>query len=448
MRHVDWKEISRLLRERGVRRFYHFTDRSNLAGIDEEGGLYAWHILDERAMDVPCPGGDPLSHRVDARLGLDRYIHLSLSPDPPSLQRAVRSGRIVNPVILEVSLDVAFEEGTRFCIGNPQISPDGLVGPISSVSGMAFASSIGEADLSEAEILVEGFIDANRIWNLYDEIDKSVQEARNRENPRSLIFMVNQTIMMGQRTFMGDTVCEDASEAVADTVCLQIREALRIWEAKHTDTQLDIAILGYGDRCESAWGKIFHGLGFVSSSQLLNSMAAYNLGLDSPDNEFLRFAKDTWFYPEKNYWKLDIDAAYDAALRLSAEWMDAHGNECLPPCIINFSTAEEYSKPLQYSNMVSRAESLLSLRTAAGQSMVMNIHVSPFPRAQVFLPGPSESRGIEKDSQYLYDYSSEIPDFLRGKVTEVYGIDGSRRRHLMAVNAPQEKLVQLIGVLI
>lgn len=110
----NWKDFEKILRENQITTLYHFTDRANLASIKKKGGLYSWDYCEKDGISISTPGGDPLSRDLDTRQGLRDYVRLSFIEDHPMMFVAKRDNRIQNPVILEISTEVAFLKGTRF----------------------------------------------------------------------------------------------------------------------------------------------------------------------------------------------------------------------------------------------------------------------------------------------------------------------------------------------
>lgn len=108
----NWQDFAEILRENSIYKFYHFTDRANLNSIREKGGLYSWHYCDNNNVFIPKTGGDTLSRELDKRHKLHDYVRLSFCDDHPMQFRLSQSG--YNLVVLEVKIDVAFFETTRF----------------------------------------------------------------------------------------------------------------------------------------------------------------------------------------------------------------------------------------------------------------------------------------------------------------------------------------------
>lgn len=94
---------------------WHFTDKSNLALIQEHGGLLSLGELEKRGIPIPIPGGNEWSHDADRMKGVQKYVHLAFLDDHPMLYRAKQDGRILNPIWLKIQASILLEDGVRFC---------------------------------------------------------------------------------------------------------------------------------------------------------------------------------------------------------------------------------------------------------------------------------------------------------------------------------------------
>lgn len=106
--------------------FYHFTDASNLVSIKKHG-LLSWKELNRRELEVNAPGGNELSHREDARTGVDAYVHLCLKPDHPMEIYCLEDGRIEELVHIRVDPSVIKLEGV---VGTLDVSNKGGIDPV------------------------------------------------------------------------------------------------------------------------------------------------------------------------------------------------------------------------------------------------------------------------------------------------------------------------------
>lgn len=109
----NYEEFRRVLEDNKIDCFYHFTERSNLDNIKKGGGLFSWNFLKKNNIDSIF-GGNELIHQLDRGLGLEDYVRLSFCEKHPMMFVAVNEGRIQDPVILEIDIEVAFLKGTLF----------------------------------------------------------------------------------------------------------------------------------------------------------------------------------------------------------------------------------------------------------------------------------------------------------------------------------------------
>ena len=108
----DSNRILQYLKIKGIRRFYHFTDKQNLTRIKQYGGLYSWYYCEQNGIDIPNPGGDFDSRMYDRRHGLEDYVRLSFCDDHPMAWRKHKEGASL--VLLHIDIDVACFKDTLF----------------------------------------------------------------------------------------------------------------------------------------------------------------------------------------------------------------------------------------------------------------------------------------------------------------------------------------------
>ncbi len=108
----DSKLILQYLKMKGIKRFYHFTDKQNLIKIKQFGGLYSWFYCEQNGIDIPNPGGDFDSRRLDRWHGLEDYVRLSFCDNHPMAWRKHKEGSSL--VLLYIDIDVAGFKDTLF----------------------------------------------------------------------------------------------------------------------------------------------------------------------------------------------------------------------------------------------------------------------------------------------------------------------------------------------
>jgi hypothetical protein len=107
-------DLQETLNYYSITSIWHFTDANNLESIKKHG-LLSLDLLAQQKVHVPCYGGDELSHRLDRRKGLDRFVHLSIIRDHPMQYIKVKNGIIKNPIWLEIDTSILFENKSGCC---------------------------------------------------------------------------------------------------------------------------------------------------------------------------------------------------------------------------------------------------------------------------------------------------------------------------------------------
>ena len=169
----NYEEFRRVLEDNKIDCFYHFTERSNLYNIKKEGGLFSWNFLKKNNIDSIF-GGDEFSHQLDRRYGLEDYARLSFCEKHPMMFYALKEGRIKDPVILEIDIEVAFLKGTLFSDMNANKTGHKRGGGIEGLKNVKFDVvkdnffNLADSDRAyyQAEILVKTKIPIGYIRNI------------------------------------------------------------------------------------------------------------------------------------------------------------------------------------------------------------------------------------------------------------------------------------------
>ncbi len=106
--------IKKTLENYGITSIYHFTDKANLHTI-EKHGLQSLKNICTFNIPVKHFGAEELSHILDERRGLDKYVHLSFIKDHPMYHVAKSRGNLINPVWIELDSSILYEDTTLFC---------------------------------------------------------------------------------------------------------------------------------------------------------------------------------------------------------------------------------------------------------------------------------------------------------------------------------------------
>jgi len=163
--------LKETLKTYGITSVWHFTDRSNLASI-KKNGLLSLALLTRNGINVSCYGADGLSHSLDRRKGIDKYVHLSIVKSHPMQYVKVKNGDIPNPIWLEIDISVLFENESLCCDGIANASSsqcydieqlDEVVN-LKSLTGKKSSSN----STRKAQLLVANKIAYNKIKGIYN----------------------------------------------------------------------------------------------------------------------------------------------------------------------------------------------------------------------------------------------------------------------------------------
>lgn len=95
---------------------FHFTDVTNIPSIRRLGGLFSTARLKE--MDEAfCAGGDEDSLSLDARCGMDRYVHLCFATGHPMAGRIQQRKADANLMYLRIDRTILYQPGVAFATG-------------------------------------------------------------------------------------------------------------------------------------------------------------------------------------------------------------------------------------------------------------------------------------------------------------------------------------------
>lgn len=174
-RKENWSDFKRILNNNGIKHLYHFTDRRNISSIKRHGGLFSWKYCDTHGITIPSPGGIGFGRNLDQRYGLEDYVRLSFCREHPMKYIAMKDGRIQNPVVLLIDIEVAYLKETLFSDMNATKTGHKTGGTLNDLNKIRFdvVKLPNHFDLEEpeksfyqAEILVKTFIPKRYIVNL------------------------------------------------------------------------------------------------------------------------------------------------------------------------------------------------------------------------------------------------------------------------------------------
>lgn len=461
------------IQSKGITKLYHFTDRDNLDFIIKNGGLYSWKDCEEKGINIPRPGGSQSSRGLDSHYNLEHYVRTSFVREHPMMYVAMTDGRISNPVILEISLDVADLPQTQFADRNA--AKNG----VQFGYGLDYAKKIhfnavkvrkhfdlgdDEQQFFQAEVMVKNFIPLKYITNISNfgipipskpntfqtRVPYTAPITRN--NPAAMIFLVDQSASMGNMTeYKGERMM--LAEAAARAVNEQIEEIVsRCVKGDEIRHYFDIAVIGYGTTAYSGWAGPLAGRDFVSPQELS----------DNPYKKIIEKHKkrtrsgETIVEIERNQWinvrhdgrQTYLHEALKKAKSLAEEWMSSHDANCYPPTIINVTDGEYFG--ISDEDMTQLANDVKTLQTNDGNVIFMNIHITPDATVDDMIELPTDI-GEVKNNEYstrLFKLSSLMPLAYNPMIATIKNIsaDDQTRYVGMAVNLDANKLIQLLNV--
>jgi hypothetical protein len=170
----DWDKFRIVLDKWGITKLYHFTDAVNIPSIKKNGGIFSYEYCLENNIHIQRRGGNELSTMLDAEKNLQNYVRLSFVKEHPMLHVAKNDGRIVNPKIIEISLDIIYLNDNLFSNQNAakkDVVADNTFEIFNSIKFNIFNKKYVELSSSEksfyqAEVLVLKKVPLKYITNL------------------------------------------------------------------------------------------------------------------------------------------------------------------------------------------------------------------------------------------------------------------------------------------
>ncbi len=467
----NWQDFEQVLKEGGIKKLYHFTDRDNLESIINNGGLYSWKDCEDKGIMIAKPGGGQLSRSLDSRDGLQHYVRLGLNKQHPMMFAAMNDGRITNPVILEIDLEVAYWNGTKYSDMNATKSGANVGSDIKDLKQLHFSSLKAfnhfqldpqEQPFYQAEILVKNFIPLKYILNIGNFgislpsaktslITKEAYTAQiSRSNPTAFIFLIDHSYSMNRQiTYNGERM--PMSEAVARIVNNQIKELIsRCVKPNEVRHYYDIAVIGYGKDAYSGWNGTLEGRDFVSPEELRNN--PYKK-ITTKKELFTRkgtivkeVEEEQWVEAQNDGNWTRMDKAFDKAKDLLIRWMETHHDQdCYPPTVINITDGEFNGTTKEH--MLDLANEIKSMFTNDGNVILFNIHITPDNAPALTFPVEKAELHSNSYGITLCEMSSLLPLRYNQPISAIRKDRNTTDRHFgMAVNADMSTLIQLMDI--
>lgn len=420
MEHQSTANLTWLTREK-YSCLYHITDKANLSNIISCGGLCSWSYINEHGISVQSPNGDSVTHRLDARYGMDRMIHLYLTkPDKDLIESYVRSGRSSNAYILEIDIDV-IKTGSFYTVGDPYDFAD--------LAARNDIPTAYETQSSDIMLHIPDFIPLKYIRNMPDKYTASISS----NQTTAVIFIIDQSISMSKSTVLNGVHYDYMSEAVAHIVNRQIESMLHscIEEDGQVSRNFDIAVLGYGENTYSAWSGKLEGKGFVAPELLMDC---------GTDGDMYR-----WIEPYDSGTDNVADEAFQTAYILLEEWMSQQKNRYYyPPSVIHITDGGIPEN--RHKSLILSADALKRLNTADGNVLIWNFIITADRQSEFILPSGDELPAFRHGAGLiLYEASSIIPEIISRKLATQMGKDPRLSRRAIGMNVSLDTLSKVLG---
>lgn len=468
---TDWQDYQNLLKQNGIGKLYHFTDRDNLASIIQHGGLYSWADCEEKGIQIAKPGGSSQSRDLDRRDGLQHFVRVSFVKEHPMMYVAMSDGRISNPVVLEIDPAVIYWQNSMYADRNATKNGAQVGKSLADFKNIHFNAIKArkhfdlpeeEQPFFQAEVLVKNHIPLECITNIGNfglPIPNSPNQLQSktaytaqitRNTPTAFIFLVDHSVSMGRMTSLfGEEMT--MAEAAARIVNRQINElVLRCIKSNEVRRYYDIAVIGYGVEAYSGWGGQLEGRDFVTPEELRDNPYKKIIVREEKRTRNGLVVKDVekvqWVEARHDGSWTHVHEAFGRAKKLLEQWMEQHKEkDCYPPTIIHITDGEFNGASKE--SVLQQANELKSMFTNDGNVILFNIHFTASKSVdEVVCPIDKEELNGNGYAETLFDMSSLLPVRYNADI-EKYLNDGRQGRHVaMGINADATTLIKLMDI--
>lgn len=472
--------IKEFLKEKGISKVYHFTDRDNLQSIVDNGGLLSWMDCDDKNIVIPKPGGGDLSRALDRRQGLQYYVRTSFVKDHPMKHIAMNDGRISNPVLLEIDIEKLLDTTDEILFSNCNAAASyckwgGTLDDLQSIKFDLFSRSYFDLDSDErhyyqAEVLVKNKIPLACISNIEDFITVPLSVVTSqpaasvrvrapytqritRDHPTAFIFLIDHSCSMnGMTDFHGQKSMAEASSEILNKLLFELCQ--RCVKGNELYRYIDFAVIGYGHETYSGWQGNLAGRDFVTPQELWdNPISKKPVTIQKKTPKGIKETTmdiPVWFEARSDGYWTRLHKALRKAKDMAEQWMnEPEHKDCYPPTIINI-TDGEYNG-CSDDDMQEIANDVKSLETQDGNAIFMNIHIArnaSFDDQQVF--PRNENEVTSSIGKKLLKLSSLMPSVYNKDICGMKALDfddnSNIRYYGMGVNLSMEQLARMLKI--
>ena len=298
----------------------------------------------------------------------------------------------------------------------------------------------------QAEVLVKSNIRPELILNKAD-IDNQIFQARLGDSVRrrAIIFLIDQTVSMGDRFIMNGKEYPSVSVAINEFINLFLsRLAKSFYNDGMPINKYDVAVLGSSDSgiVPPLWNTHKFGSLYNDSITLINPFLSsedlYNISLRASV-----MSSFDWVKINYDGWKIHTVGALKAVKEYLVKWLNSNSSNSYPPVVIYITEGGH----LQYDpqSFVKICSEIRSLQTLSGNTMLWQLEYSPYHSDSLCLPTDIDLQGLDPAGRFMYSQASELSDIYNDRVKEIATSQDSYSSHrAMAVNINIDKLYDLI----
>lgn len=429
-RRKDYSKFKEILEKYQIKKFYHFTDRSNIESIVKYNGLYSWYDCLKRGILIPNPGGSELSRDLDEKAGLQFYTRISICKRHPMMFYAMKEGRIKNPVILEIDTDILYLDGNVFSDKNAVRADANRGTAFTDFDNIHFQTALkksqydvdeDEKDYYQAEILVKNHIPLHYIINISNFIEQDIHNSNplvkvpysapiTEENPAAIFFILNQSYPTDNKiVYKGKE--ETVSQAISDIVNQQLHTLIiQNTEDNNLHNRYQISVIGYGDNVYSCFNGNLRYKNYVELEELKGNPLSIKKTIKEKKTRqgLIHIERDepVWITP-KSDGNAYLHKALNRVKNLAEKWISLHPSS-FPPIIIHISCFG-YNGTEDY-DIIQLANEIKSLYTQDGNIIFANLIFSQKTEEKpVLFPKSVDEMGKSVFGEMYYLMSSQLP---------------------------------------
>jgi len=394
MKRYDAEEFLQALRDKGVDRLYHVTDRENWPSI-KKFGLLSLDYLKERSIEPQKSCSDRAKRSRLRKNSISDLVHLTANRNPICLEEALQAERIQDPIVIEISLDVMSEEDSVISpVDALQAKRQGqpFMSTLSDIQGLDM--STGDEGTRSQEFLVKGFVPASLILNAA-EIDRGENTVA--EKKQAVLFILDQTgSMEGNVSIQGQFHASAAhcARALANDAISKLLESCIT--PKEVKDSYEFALLEYSNETKSGWAQSWDEP-FVDCKTLYRQMIRR---LPSEGS------RTKWAAETESVGQESPAVALRQASSMVQRWL-FNNKECPPPIVVLITNGKSLLNDLP--GVQKEAGLLKSITSLYGSPRLLCYMVSSSREAFFEFPTSSDRGSLGEltpEAAHLFDLSS------------------------------------------